>query len=271
MANTIELLDSEPNVPKEEGEISMNAENNMSINSYPLQDSQFTDGYDSGTDPEFTPGIIGLKDDEVRSQISEENSRNSSESGKNTQNSKNTKASKTKRKPAFVFFCESEVLNFARHVTRNHSMEVEVQRILSKSKKSCFKPRKQSQLGNKSLLCIHCLGFYSSKYKRNHKRICPEYPQKLKYSVRDSQASLSMHMRIDELLKQKVFHWMQADRVSLIAQSHNLICAFGAEILKLHKENYKINLVSRRMREIAKILIEIKNNKPSIRNLLQAL
>ncbi|KAK9879922.1 hypothetical protein WA026_008426 [Henosepilachna vigintioctopunctata] len=33
MANTIELLDSEPNGPKEEEEISMNAENNMSINS----------------------------------------------------------------------------------------------------------------------------------------------------------------------------------------------------------------------------------------------
>ncbi|KAK9879923.1 hypothetical protein WA026_008427 [Henosepilachna vigintioctopunctata] len=121
-------------------------------------------------------------------------------------------------------------------------MELEVQRILSKPKKcderrklltalkkkgnylknvqsseTCFKPRKQSQLGNKSLPCIHCLGFYSSKYIRNHKRICPDNPQKLKYSVRDSQASLSMHMRIDELLKQKVFHRMQADRVSLIA------------------------------------------------------
>ncbi|KAK9888976.1 hypothetical protein WA026_004260 [Henosepilachna vigintioctopunctata] len=42
MANTIELLDSEPNVPKEEGEISMNAENNMSINSNNVQPDPVT-------------------------------------------------------------------------------------------------------------------------------------------------------------------------------------------------------------------------------------
>lgn len=44
------------------------------------------------------------------------------------------------RKPDFCFFCETEIFNFARHITRNHSTEVDVIKILSKSKK---KPRKK--------------------------------------------------------------------------------------------------------------------------------
>lgn len=36
------------------------------------------------------------------------------------------------RRQHFCFYCETNVLNFARHIKRNHPMDIEVQEILSK-------------------------------------------------------------------------------------------------------------------------------------------
>ncbi|CAH1107381.1 unnamed protein product [Psylliodes chrysocephalus] len=43
---------------------------------------------------------------------------------------------KVVRIPDFCFFCESDVLNFARHITNSHRSEIEVQKILSLPSKS---------------------------------------------------------------------------------------------------------------------------------------
>ncbi|KAJ8966533.1 hypothetical protein NQ314_003474 [Rhamnusium bicolor] len=80
-----------------------------------------------------------------------------------------------------------------------------------------------------------------------------------------------MHIKVDAQLRELVFGRMQADRVSLVAQHDTLICAFGARYLKLHRENHMVNVVSRKMRELAKVLIEIKKTEPSIKNMLAAL
>lgn len=87
----------------------------------------------------------------------------------------------------FCSFCETPVLQFARHLIRNHGMETEFQRFLSKPPKSkekkvlltslrkignyllnaqeCAKPMKKSKLTDCQdfLPCIHCLGFYARK------------------------------------------------------------------------------------------------------------
>lgn len=137
---------------------------------------------------------------------------------------------------------------------------------------NCFKPRKKADLPNtKFLPCIHCLGFYSSKQLRRHRKNCPENPKKLSSTIRDSNARLSLHIIVNPQLRQLVFGRMQADRISLLAQRDTLICAFGARYLKLHREKHMINVVSRKMRELAKILNEIKKMEPSVKNMLNAL
>lgn len=64
---------------------------------------------------------------------------------------------------------------------------------------------------------------------------------------------------------------MRADKISLVAKQDNLICAFGARYLKLHREKHFINVTSRKMRELAKILIELKKINQSIKCLFDSL
>ncbi|KAG5884182.1 hypothetical protein JTB14_034721 [Gonioctena quinquepunctata] len=64
---------------------------------------------------------------------------------------------------------------------------------------------------------------------------------------------------------------MRAGKVSLVAKKDILICAFGSRYMKLHWEKHFINVTSRKMRELAKILIEIKQLEPTINNMYKAL
>ncbi|CAH2016056.1 unnamed protein product [Acanthoscelides obtectus] len=97
---------------------------------------------------------------------------------------------KGKKKTDFCFFCETPVLNFARHITRNHPSEIEVQEILLHPTRSIVRKqlldrlRKKGNYINSSvackpvqslrsakdlLPCDNCLGFYS----RNC--VCPKF------------------------------------------------------------------------------------------------
>lgn len=64
---------------------------------------------------------------------------------------------------------------------------------------------------------------------------------------------------------------MRADEVSLIAKKGLLTCAFAARYLKTHREKQFINITSRKMRELARLLIEVKKLQPEIKNLFHAL
>ncbi|XP_023312258.1 uncharacterized protein LOC111692466 [Anoplophora glabripennis] len=91
---------------------------------------------------------------------------------------------KRRRQKDFCYFCESLVQCFARHVTRNHSQEIEVQKILSYPPKNKIrkdliamlrkkgnylnsgqtqKPVKKGIQCNELLPCSHCFGFYSKR------------------------------------------------------------------------------------------------------------
>lgn len=184
------------------------------------------------------------------------------------------------RLPDFCFFCEKEVHNFSRHVIRNHSVECEVQKILSIRKKDperkklltslrkkgnyilnnakCVKPMKKTNHSGPDdyLPCSTCLGFYSRKQLWKHRKICSGNSGEA-FSQADAQNFLVRNMKIDEKLKSTIFPRMRADKVSLIAKKDPLICAFGSQYLKTHREKHFVNVVSRKMRELSKMLIEI--------------
>lgn len=76
---------------------------------------------------------------------------------------------------------------------------------------------------------------------------------------------------MDPQLKEEVFPRMRADQVSLVAKKDPLICAFASRYLKIHREKHFCLVASRKMRELARLLIEIKKIRPSIKDLLSAL
>uniref|UniRef100_A0A6P7H593 Uncharacterized protein LOC114344527 n=1 Tax=Diabrotica virgifera virgifera TaxID=50390 RepID=A0A6P7H593_DIAVI len=206
----------------------------------------------------------------------------------------NFKTEKYKRKKDICYYCETDVNNFVRHLQRNHSCELEVQRILSKEKKSkerrelvsllkkkgnfiknsqeCVKPVKQGLQPSQSFLpCSNCLGFYRSKFLYRHRKICLG-GQSSRHSQAEGQNFLLKNVKkIDQRLKDEVFPRMRPDKISLEAKNDFLICAFGARYLKIHREKHHITVTSRKMRELSRILIEFKKIKACTSNLFEAL
>lgn len=197
----------------------------------------------------------------------------------------------------FCYYCENSVLNFARHIQRSHSTEFKVQQILSKPVKSkerknlfttlrkqgnyiqnvenVVKPMKKctdSSEYDNYLPCIHCLGYYRRKQLWRHKKTCTENPKGTCNNLQsEAQNLLVRHIQVDKQLKESVFPRMRADKISLVAKKDVLICAFGAKYLKIHREKHFINVTSRKMRELAKLLIEIQKKTPAIQDLFNAL
>ncbi|XP_052756327.1 uncharacterized protein LOC128201936 [Galleria mellonella] len=64
---------------------------------------------------------------------------------------------------------------------------------------------------------------------------------------------------------------MRPDKISFVAKSDLLICAFGSQYMKNHREMHFVNVISRKMRELAKLLIEIRKKDQSVKDLLGAL
>ncbi|KAF5275326.1 hypothetical protein FQR65_LT16723 [Abscondita terminalis] len=212
-------------------------------------------------------------------------------------NSNQRNVSKGKRTTDFCYLCESAVLNFARHLKRNHMQEIEVQRIFSMPPKNlkrkilisnlrkkgnylinldkCIKPIKKSNFPGdvEYVPCKHCLGFYRPKQLWRHVRKCPLFKGENSKSnhLSDSQSVLTNHMEIDQELRDVVFPKMMADKISLKAKKDFLICKFGSRYLKSHREKHLINVCSRKMRELARLLIEIQKLNSTILNMYDVL
>ncbi|CAH0552474.1 unnamed protein product [Brassicogethes aeneus] len=210
--------------------------------------------------------------------------------------SKTEASTSSKSKKVFCYYCETEVLNFPRHITRNHKSEIDVQKILSlpklskerknllfalrkkgnylKSNDNLSKPVKTGNENTNYLPCIHCLGYYSSKNLWRHRKKCDANSNKgasTKNSKSEAQNFLIRNLKVDPQLKIDVFPRMRADKVSLVAKKDALICAFAARYLKIHRENHFILVASRKMRELARLLLEIKKIKPTINSLYEVL
>jgi hypothetical protein len=212
----------------------------------------------------------------------------------NPQRSKEKKTSP--RKPDFCFFCDSDVLNFGRHIRRNHMIELEVVKIFSlptnskerkdlitilrkkgnfvKNSQICEKPVRNTTIEGKTFVpCKFCLGFYSSKLLYRHVKTCKlQNGRNTTFShLTDAQNIMLKNIKVDKEIAEKVFPKMLADKISLEAKTDKLICMFGARYIKCHRERHFINVCSRKMRELAKLLLEIKKHKPAIKSLLDAL
>ncbi|KAG5893346.1 hypothetical protein JTB14_000112 [Gonioctena quinquepunctata] len=179
---------------------------------------------------------------------------------------------KGKKKTDFCFYCKTSVLNFARHITRNHSCEFDVQKIMSKPSGSIERRLLLDLLRNKArdlLPCDNCLGFFSKKLLWRHRNKCNDSMNRNHQGA--AQNILLGNLSIDAHLKNTVFPSMRADEISLIAKKDPLICAYGARYIKVHREKHFINVASRKMREIARLLMELKKMEPTIKCLFDAL
>nr|CAI5835699.1 unnamed protein product [Callosobruchus analis] len=198
-----------------------------------------------------------------------------------------------KRKPDYCYFCETPVLNFGRHIVRNHSIEIDVTEILAKPVNSkerrhlfdilrrkgnfladngtCFKPVREGYAPEREKLpCDNCLGYFSSKLLNRHKK--RSFKDKLvSGDQNEKRFNVFGNFRIDRRLIEQVFPHMRADRISFEAKKENLICEFGARYMKTQREKHFIHVTSRKMRELSNILLEIRKIDPSITTLLSAL
>lgn len=199
-----------------------------------------------------------------------------------------------KRKPDYCYYCEDKVLNFGRHVLRNHFTERDVAEILSKPVKSkerrelfdnlrrkgnflasggnCFKAVRQTYVPERILLpCDNCLGFFSSKLLYRHRKKCLKGRVSGSSAQAAGQSKMLTNFKIDRRLKEEVFPRMRADKISMEAKNDPLICAFGTRYLKTHREKHFIYVTSRKMRELSKILLQMRKLDTSITTMFSTL
>ncbi|KAI4463010.1 hypothetical protein MML48_4g00011825 [Holotrichia oblita] len=131
------------------------------------------------------------------------------------------------------------------------------------------KPIRHSEVNTKILPCTNCKGYFSSKQLWRHRTKCIGKSDKSHQSK--AQDFLLRNIEVDKKLRDEVFPRMRPDEISLIAKSDTLICAYGARYFKSDREKHFINVTSRKMRELSRLLIEIKKVDPKIKNLFQAL
>lgn len=208
------------------------------------------------------------------------------------------KLKKKKRKTILCKFCENYVTNFERHIERNHSSENEVKEFLSYPKKSHERKQILQVLKNdanfKEFLkgnvmpyyrpkedeavslteadyapCIYCKQIVSASYIKKHgkkcavKALCDEGDTMKGSFLAASHTLIGCSMdasgTINKLrVKRDVLNKMAPDNISLTAKTDNLILAFGEDYLKKHKRIQMATPCSNKMRELARLLIEIR-------------
>ncbi|CAH0560639.1 unnamed protein product [Brassicogethes aeneus] len=200
-----------------------------------------------------------------------------------------TNKSKRVRRKHSCIFCDVLVTNFARHLERCHSDELEVQRFLSLTKndpeRKCLidKIRKEGDFstGEKIpvlkvcsdtptetnlLPCIFCKGYYAKKTLRRHVKRCKF--NKIQSPTRHSQ-SQAQNMMVnhfgpnDPLRTSGVLNSLAADEISLAAKKDKIICEVGRQYVKCHKDKHLVQVAKRQMRRLARLVIEarkIENN-----------
>ncbi|CAG9773450.1 unnamed protein product [Ceutorhynchus assimilis] len=124
------------------------------------------------------------------------------------------------------------------------------------------------------LPCDYCLGFFKRDYIRRHRKQC------LLHNATDDRTQDSLH-RINHLskvqlftictgpykdfydslqLKKEVFPIMRNDDISKAAMSGVLICSFGESQLKKHRRTQIKNVISNKLREMGRLLIELRKS-----------
>ncbi|XP_045468274.1 uncharacterized protein LOC123676438 isoform X3 [Harmonia axyridis] len=190
-------------------------------------------------------------------------------------------------------YCNEDVTNFSRHLFRKHSEEECVKKILNFPKNHSSRKKLINSLrkdGNFSLYientirpvqrpstltsgnlnyypCKYCKGFYKKKSLGKHIKICEMRNENVSQRNRYSSEGLMMlafeeskKTYLDKLrLKKEVFSTMHADRIALEGMRDPIACQYAEDYLKQHRRPHIKNLVSNKIRELGRLIIQLKD------------
>jgi len=114
---------------------------------------------------------------------------------------------------------------------------------------------------NDYLPCKFCLKFFKKKIFFRHSNKCKFDDRSQNNEItkrRNVQSQCAMLLQDTDDFKQltdEVFIHMKYDDISFTAQNDKLICAFGARLLKNHREQHLKTYISQSMRQISKLLL----------------
>uniref|UniRef100_A0A6P7GWY7 Uncharacterized protein LOC114347491 n=1 Tax=Diabrotica virgifera virgifera TaxID=50390 RepID=A0A6P7GWY7_DIAVI len=215
------------------------------------------------------------------------------------------KSSSARERPTICTICYKDVrTHFGRHLFRHHMDNKEVALIKS------LKPRSKERMNmikslrkqgyfhlniEKNILnpvkssknpetvyfvCKFCLGHYGQKQLYKHVKKCQNKPSNEnngRHCLSESQTFAAlMRSKNSEFLKssrikKEVFHIMRADSISETAKNDPLLCLYGESLLAKHKRQQIANVVSNKMREMGRILIELKKMFSNLKGIFEAL
>lgn len=193
-------------------------------------------------------------------------------------------------------------MKFSRHVLRHHQSEHEVQEILvfnvgHKKRKDLFTklrnkgnflkstvsenviPVRKSVDENSEqptvetfLPCKYCRGFYKKKFLYRHVKKCPHSTddKTMRINAQSEGQSLFSAYKNNDVLRKEIFPFMRADSISFTAKTDPLICAVARRYLKSHRGKQFRLVASRKMRQLAALLIEIRK-KIKVKSMFDAL
>jgi len=124
------------------------------------------------------------------------------------------------------------------------------------------------------LPCKHYYGMFKKKYLYRHekkfKSAITKHVGRNKAQA-NAQNLLLAFSNTDKELVEQVFPRMLLDTISFTAKSDELIKAIGSRYLKSHKEKHLVHVVTQKMRTLARLLIQMKLENPSIKTLQECL
>lgn len=145
-----------------------------------------------------------------------------------------------------------------------------------------FRHKKTNRSGSTddSVQCRHCLGMYLRKKLCVHvKYKCPvfnkmkgsplkspkkpEIPGKKKHSL----PLVRHHPKVSDELTLEILTYMRYDEIAIVAKSDPLILQMGSEFHKSRRHETEKKYCSREMRDMARLLIQLRKEKTEIKEL----
>ncbi|XP_071828763.1 uncharacterized protein [Apostichopus japonicus] len=152
----------------------------------------------------------------------------------------------------------------------NHSHNVEVWQ----SGSGCLIPARRTpfdQSHDEFLPCNLCFGYFSRDNLWKHKKNCfmaSESTMKDKRHQSTSALLLPFSQEVSQSFKDTVFASMTYDSISFAARHDHIIVQYGERMFaKLGHERHQVGYISQKMRELARLLLKIKETKPDVKSL----
>lgn len=142
--------------------------------------------------------------------------------------------------------------------------------FILKTEKNITHPVKSSKkVDAQYFVCTYCLGQYTKQLLFKHVKICKSKPKDVtktrKNCLTASQTFMAMiKSKNNDFLKSsriktEVFSIMRPDDISEVVKNDPLICLYGETLISKHKRQQIVNVVSNKMREMARLLIALKS------------